>query len=262
MVHILDQNIGRIIAHYSDVIEGGNAYNRGTVFRGIPGRGTADPDLRSGDDRTLTATAAGTTTSIVVGAGTWARERWVKEGTAGYFLWCRTGATLAIEQCRRITDWDLATKTFTVHAFDNAPGDAATFTVAQGFKRLPNTIDINAEETESIAGYDRFFSVDIEPTKQLEWYGNGTETWEGVLKVALRTLKLGRFHDHKKSAFTNIMYLAVVMTRGHDPDHRDGTYVRALFPPTGAPEVTADDQHKIVLTVNLPIVYRLERGFQ
>jgi hypothetical protein len=48
---------------------------------------------------------------------------------------------------------------------------------------------------------------------------------------------------------------------GLGTDHRDGTYVRALFHPEDEPEIVTEDKTKVVASLSFPLVYRIERGF-
>lgn len=261
MAHIATQAIGSILDHYADVIEGGNAYNSGSSYYGIPGRYSRDPGILSGDDTPIAAEGAGNTTTINVTGYSWPERRWVRDDGAPFFLLCTAGATNAIGEARRITAWDNTGKDFTVDAFSTAPGSAGEFTVLEGFRRLPDTIDINADDSLSEGGYDRSFNLALSPVAPRDTYGNGTETWDGFLRLTLRMLKHGRLHQWQASAIENITYLASVMTKGHNPDHRDGTYVRALLSPAETPEVLHDDRSKLVVAIQMPIIYRIQRGF-
>lgn len=262
MAHIATNTIGAIIDHYADVIEGGNAYNSGSSYLGIPGTYSRDPGLLRGDDTPLTATAAGNTTTIEIASTySWASNRWVRDDVPNFWLLCTSGATSAVNEARRITAWNNTTKRFTCDAFPEAPGDAAEFDVLQGFKRLPNTVDPFAEDTESPGGYDRRFHITLTPQAPRDWYGAGTETWDGELAVTLRLLKHARMHNAKQSVAENLGILASAMTLSASPDHRDSTYVRALLRPTEAAEIVTEDQHKIVAALRFPIIYRVQRGF-
>lgn len=260
MAHLSSQAIGSILDHYADVIEGGNAYNSGTSFSGVPGRYPNDHGLRTAVDTPLSADSAGTTTSIVVASSySWESARWVKTGQPGFFLLCTAGATAAQNEARRITGWNNTTKTFTVDAFSTAPGASGTFTVMQGFKRIPNGLDINDEDVGTEEGYDRFFDLSLTPESVENLYGNSTETWRGTLALRLRIMKHARIRDWRRSAAENIAILSSWLPGGTNADHTDGTYVRALFHPD-APEIEEDNK-KIVATVQFPIMYRVQRGF-
>lgn len=262
MAHISSNAVGSILDHYSDVIEGGNAYNSGTSFKGIPGRKSNDYGLRSGDDTPLAADAAGDATSIVVAnTYSWEESRWVKTDIPGFFLLCTAGNAVAVGQARRITAYDNATQTFTVDAFGAAPGATGEFDVLEGFKRLPNHVDMEAEEDGTPLGYDRFFDLSLLPVRSLDWHGSAVESWEGVLTLRVRFRKFDRLHDARESVASNMSILASAMTLQGKTDHRDGTYIRALFPPEEAPELNVDDHDKIVASQKFRIIYRIDRGW-
>jgi hypothetical protein len=257
MAHVSSQAIGYILDNYADVIEGGTTWRgSGTSYAGIPGTQSNDSFLR--DYTTITATAAGSTTAIVASAVDAASERWERGNTAGFFLRCDTGADGSTDYARRITAWNNTTKTFTVDAFPVAPGDAATFTPLQGFKRLPNGIDIEASGTAMQSGFDRYFDLSLISTAQRDMNGGGYETHDGELVVRVRFLKYSQLHKIRESAAENMAILRSVIQRG---DHRDGTYVRAIRPPESAPEVVTDDAEKLVLAQRFPITYRIVRTF-
>lgn len=253
--HISSEAIGIIIDNYADVIEGGSAYAGGTSYRGIPGTRSNDDGLRNGSDGSFTTSGAGSTTTLVYASGSWDSTRWVKENTPAFFA-----IHASQNAARRITGWNNTTKQFTVDAFPAAPGNAASIIVRQGFKRLPNSIDIDDDDTGSPSGFDRFFSISLEPEKSLEWYGSGVETWLGKLTVKLRILKYGRAHDARKSAAENITIIASAMTIGASPNHRETTYTRALLRPESGPEIE-EDNLKYVASISFPIIYRIARTF-
>ena len=253
MSHLSTQSVGVILDHYADVIEGGNAWRgAGTPFVGIPGSRTNDTYV-SGLS-TIASTAAGSTTSIVAASINAAPSAWVKANTPGFFLRCDSGASDAVDCARRVTGWSQSTRAFTVDAFPVAPGSGATFTALQGYKRLPDGIDIEADETEQPHGYDRFFELSLLPMKQREFYGSGAETWNGELRLKLRLLKYSRGHQFRRSNAENVTFLGSAMIHG---DYRDSAYVRALLPSENGPEPIKDDADKTVWLLRFPIVYRV-----
>jgi hypothetical protein len=261
MAHLTQQSIGAIIDNYADAIEGGNRHNSGTSYRGIPGTFTNDERIRTGVDNTITADGAGDTTTIAVSTGDWPQGRWKKTNSPGFFLVCTSGADQAVSAGRRITDWDNTAKEFTTDAFPVAPGDTATFNVYQGFRRLPNNIDIDGELSNIPLGGDRFFDIALLPQERSDYLGNGVETWNGNLRVRLRLVNFSRLHDSRARVAENLTIIASALTRSALPDHRDGTYTRALLPPIEAPELIVDDDQKTVMALDMPIVYRVDRTF-
>jgi hypothetical protein len=263
MTTVLNQSLNDIVENYADVIEGGNSYRgSGTAYRGIPGTYPNDPELRSGADtpQTVVGTSVSTTTFDVTGVS-WNEDRWVKTNAPGYWALCNTAGD-NFEQARKITAYNNTTKVFTVgSAFTAAPSAADSMVMLQGFKRLPNDVDIEAEETESPTGWDRFFSLTLEPGERLEYFGSGVETYITEMVLKLRILKKERPRDAVASAFENINILRSAIKRGANPDHRDGTYTRALWAKSGA-EVVKDDQHKIVMQQAFQLVYRINSEFK
>lgn len=262
MTHISSQGIGSILDHVSDVIEGGTVYGGGREnYTGIPGRGSWSPGLVSGDDTPLDADGAGDDTTInVASTYSWPESRWVKEHSPPFFLLCTAGETLAVGKARRITAWDNTTKNFSTDAFPVAPGAGASFDVLEGFRRVPDTIDINAD-TNSSGGYDRHFAVSLDSGVPIDWYGDGTRTYRGSIDITLRLLKYKRHHAWKASVAENLVILAQGLTQTGEIDHRNDRYIRAILQPDEEPEIIIDDEIKIVATLALPLIYRVQRGF-
>jgi len=129
--------------------------------------------------------------------------------------------------------------------------------VLQGFKRLPDNVPPDVEGD----GWDRFFSLSLDRGERLEWFGNGIQTYKGTLELRLRIIKYGRHHDAVASALENLAIIDAVITRGADPDHRDGTYTQALIP-EGAPEIETEDQTKVVAVAKYGCVYRIGSEFK
>jgi hypothetical protein len=263
MTHASSQDVGAILDHYADVIEGGNAYNGGTAYYGIPGRYSNTQWLRDGTYSTLTSGGNGTTTTIVMANTTvHPANRWVRDKLPSYYALCTSATNAAnTNKARRITAWTANTYTFTVQAFDAATQEADEFDVLEGFKRVPNGLDINDADEGQAAGYDRFFDLELMPIRALGWYGAGQQTWEGTLTVVLRLLKHARVRDWRRSFVENLTIIGNVMSSNQSgQEHRDSTYVRTLEPPQGAPEVRVNDRAKIVAALDLRIRYRVQRG--
>lgn len=256
MAHLSSQAVGAIIDNYADVIEGGNAYRgSGTEYTGVPGVYSNDQGLRTGGEDTFTATGTPTTTVVPFATGDWPQSRWVKDATPGFFLVDDDG-----EEARRITAWDNSAKEFTLgDAFTVAPSNGDTITVRQGFKRLPNNVDIFDPEEDgpgASEGFDRRFDIDLVPLERAEFYGDGQETWRGELRVRVRIEKHSRLHDYRKSATENAVIIASALQRST----HNATLVRALLPMAAPPEVEATAA-AAVQTVTLPIWYRFTRAF-
>lgn len=258
MGHLSSEGFGGILDHLSDVIEGGNAYAGGGSFRGVPGTHSNDEGLRVGSDGSFLASGTPTTTAVQHPTGTWGETRWVKASTPGFFMVDDVQGA-----ARRITAWDRGTKTFTVDAFPAAPAAGRTMTVRQGFKRMPNHIDIEDDEAGADGGYDRAFSLLLTSGVDAGLYGNGTLTRRAELELRLRILKYDRANDARQSVVENIAMLQVALRMGgvaDSPNHRDGSYIRAILPSESEPEYNETEQ-RFVAIARLPLVYRISTNF-
>ena len=260
MSHISSEAVGSICEHYSDVIEGGTTWRgSGTSFRGIPGTYSNDPGLRSAADTPLTSTGSAATTTFAVSGGSWESSRWVKADTPGFFAVC-TSATNAqnVDAARRITGWNNTTKVFTVDAFPAATASGDVFAIRQGFKRIPNGIDI---QDEADGGFDRFFHLTATAGEPLEWFGGGNITYKTTLELRLRFLKYARAHDLVAAAMENLAIIRPIICRGGLPDHRETSYTRALVPIGGASKIETDDKTKVVVVDSYDLIYRVSTNF-
>lgn len=263
MASLHDQALELILRNYADVIEGGNAYRgSGTSWRGIPGSHSNDPELRQAVDTPLTAEPGGSTTTVIVAAArSWESSRWVKAETPGYFFIGATGTAANVGAARRVTGWNNTTKTFTTDAFPAAVAEDDTFTVRQGFKRVPNQED---PDRLGGIGFDRGFSLRAMPGDPVDYGGGGTATYRTKIEITLRMLKGGRMHDSAEAVLSNLALIREVITMagqyGH-PDHRDGTYTRALLPDVGSAQLVIDDKDKVVAADSYQLIYRINNAF-
>lgn len=261
MSTVLNQTIGAILDSYADVIEGGSTYRgSGSSFRGVPGVYSVDEGLRLGVDTPLTVVGGAsctTTTFNVASTYSWTSSRWVKADSPAFWAFCTTDAGLSnLHQARKITGWNNTTKVFTVDpAFTAAPTANDVMTIKQGFKRLPNHLDIEDKSTESPDGWDRYFQLMADDGKQLPWFGAGVRTYETTMTLRLRIVKHARERDAIASAMENMSILRVALSLGANPDHRDGTYTRALI--SEAAPTMVKDQLKIVITQPFRLIYRI-----
>lgn len=264
---VLNQGISAILDNYADVIEGGNSWRgSGTAYRGIPGTQPNDPELRDGTDsiQTVVGSSVSTTTFDVTGVS-WDQSRWVKDNIPGYWALCSSSAGAAsaqnLNQARKITGYNNTTKVFTIApALDVAPIASDEFTILQGFKRIPNQHDIEDAELGIANGFDRFFHLRIGAGERLSYYGAGYQTFRSTLELRLRFLKHGREHDVVASAFENLSIIRAAISKGASPDHRDGTYTRAMWP-EGAPSIAVEDRDKIVVMDTYTLMYRINAEF-
>ncbi len=260
MTHVSQSAVGAILNTISDVIEGGNAYAGGTSFNGIPGRQSNDAGLRVHGGTPITASSNGSTTLVYQSSGNFDTGRWLKNETPGFFLVCTSATNAGNEdKARRVTGVDNTNKRYTVDAFpyDTSSGDV--FVVAQGFKRLPNNIDIDIEATAVPHGYDRFFQVLVTPVGFSEWHGSAFATLQAELTIRLRLLKYGRSQDAIASMFENLGIFRSVLTM---QEHRETTYTRALVAdPEVRPEILVDDRDKIVVADKYTLYYSIDRTY-
>jgi hypothetical protein len=146
---------------------------------------------------------------------------------------------------------------FTVAAaFTNSPAAADTVTMLQGFKRVPNGVDIEADEGAS-EGYDRVFHLLADAGKRAEWSGSGAWLFETQLKLRVRFVKFGRLHDWTNAAITNMAILRAGLAR---TIHYETTYMRALIP-DGSIDITHEDNNKLVAEDTFRLFYRLDTSF-
>jgi len=251
--------IGTIFDNYADAIEGGNSYRGvGDAYKGVAGVGTNNPETRNGNDSPLTATAiSGTTKFSVASSYSWDQERWVKEETPPWFFLGKTATNPGnVGAARKISAYNNTTKQFTFAAFPSALTIADTFYVMEGFKRLPNNIDIEDEGPEMRGGFDRSFQLSAESGGRLAWYGNGYHTYQTTMELRIRFLKYARNRDIIETAIENMMLLRSVLTRG---DHRDGVYVRSLVLDDKAKvETVKEDREKIVVKDSYVLTYAVD----
>jgi hypothetical protein len=243
-----------ILDNYADVIEGGNSYRgSGDSYQGIPGTNFANLDLRG---TTITASGAGSTTSIPFASGDYATDFWVKNDSPRFFLMSTNGNNNGA--ARRISNWDNSGKAFTVAAFDNAVSENDTFVPLQGFKRFPDNLDILSDESTIGSGFDRFFELKLGAGTRIPFYGSGVETYESELVLRLRLQKRSRSRDTIESAMENALLMRSILTR---PTHRDGTFTQLLNGEEGAPEVETETDKIVVVSDSYNIRYRVFSTF-
>jgi hypothetical protein len=209
-------------------------------------------------------TGVSTTVFSIAGAYSWENARWVKENTPSYWMHCTTssGAGSPNLNCaRKISAWDNTLKRFTVAAFPSTPTALDVMEVLQGFKRIPNGVDIESDNEGIQGGFDRFFSLSALPGKQLGYYGKGVATYETELQLKLRMSKAFRQHDSIASVLENLAIIRPILCRGSNPDHRDATYTIALLSQDGSAEVIKDDKYKTVALDRYKLLYKCSSDF-
>jgi uncharacterized Zn-binding protein involved in type VI secretion len=251
----LTETPGDILDNYADAIEGGNSYRgSGTAYNGIPSARSFDDRLSTGE----TATAGSTTTAKIGGISAAVGGQLVRTGAAPYFLLCtaQNSGTGNTGYARKITGHD-GTDTFTVApAFAEAVANGDTFSVEEGFYRMRDVADIEAEDTESKGGHDRVFSVELSPGRRLDWFGTGYEQYSSVMTIVLRLLKQGRERTARQSLLENAHRMIAIIPSS---DLR-GDYVQVVDALTEEPEVE-EDATKVVVRLNFRIQYRLDATY-
>lgn len=248
---LIDQNVGSVLDHYADVIEGGNSYNSGDTFIGIPGRHSH----HEYGDQAVTVDSAGSTTSITLDSGeSFDSTRLVRsEGPPFFINSSGSNAPTNDGRSRKISAYNNTTKVLTVAAFPETPSASDTFTLYEGFKRAPDTIDIEAGGAVA-ATMDRFFRLDVEDEgEDLGIYGKNSATYRARLRLRVRFTKDGRDRFIREKAWTNM----AILRRGLlQSGNGDDTYVRCLMP-TGNTRITEDSQ-KLVASLEFDLIYRLD----
>lgn len=257
MAGIYTQAISAILDNYADVIEGGNSYRgSGTAWSGIAGFQSIDQYAGT----TMTEDTGGSTTAIAQGEVVDTGARLARTDGPPMFCHCTTASNSSnLNAARKISAYNSTTGAITLAKAlpaNNSAGDV--YTIAEGFKRIPDGIDINDDATEIPSGFDRFFHLTALPGKRREWYGNGVETYETTLDIRLRFLKRARARLAAAAAWENLMLIRSILSR---PTLRDGTYAQLLDGTSGEPKIETDDQHKIVAVDSLRLIYRINARY-
>jgi len=268
---LLTETIGAILNNYADAVEGGNAYNGGTVYRGIP-------SVRSFDRRLWTGVVgSGDTTQWGVSIATISVEegqKLLRSDAPPYFLLYTAGPREAnIGAARKIINVEFVNAgeggvltVFTVETAFAAITAVGTMSVLEGFKYLPDIYDIESDEADVPGGWDRRFSLDLVPGSQMDWGGDGTEQWRSTMQLRLRILKKGRERTARMSALENIQNIASILTgitaqRGPVGQDMRGAYTQNLSMMDTAPTIE-QDENKVVATINFRIIYRFDAVYR
>jgi len=250
MSHISKQAIGSILDHIAAVIEGDGQ-------RGIPGTYSADELLRASGGVTFAATGVTGATTIELDSATYAADRWTSTDGPGFWLVCTSAADQAnVDAARKISAWDQATTTFTVAAFPANLSIADEFEILQGFKQLPNGIDI---EGHLESGFDRSFRLEAEPGTVQPYYGMNTRTYLTQVTLRLRLLKHGRDRDIRRAAFENARCLVDAVTLRQN---YEDIYTRSMDAVGSEVTLATDDDDKVVVEVSFQLQYRVQTNFK
>jgi len=252
MGYLITQDVGSVLDHYADVIEGGNTHNSGTAFEGIPGAYSHNDRLFSfsyDDPQEDPATVA-------YGSGdTGYTDGYVGSSILPMFLLCTSASDDQNDQAaRKIISHDSANRTFTTRAFPVESSTGDTFSVLDGFRRAPDTVDIEDDDGPA-STMDRFYRLDIEDEgEDLGIYGKSVATYRTRLRLRVRFTKDGRDEYVRKKVWTNMTLLRRGLLQS---GQGDSTYVRCLLP-TGTTRTITEDKHKIVAGLEFDLIYRLD----
>lgn len=240
-----------ILDHVAAVIEG-------TTGNGVPGTHSADEALNDGSPSNLSITATGATgkTTIAYSSGSYAADRWVKTVGPGYWLLCYEATdSRNVGAARKISAWTQSSTEFTTAAFPQNLAAGDKFYVLQGFKRLPDGLDI---EDSQLAGHDRFFHVSATTEESTGFYGAGMRTYMGVLSIRLRLLKYARLQHSTAAAFENARIIVDAVTKR---TNWESSYVRYMNADAAETDIDQDESRTIV-TINIPFAYRVETTYR
>lgn len=271
LMTLCTQTPAAFLANIADAIEGGNTYRgAGTAYIGCPGTYSRHPDLLDGSLSTFTAASNGATTTVFVtqtGAYPWDIGRWVKAESPPWFLRCNSSAGAASVnnpgQARKITSWQEPTTgngVFTVgRAFAGTTVAGDVFTPLEGFKRIPNNLDLMDEKNSPQGSLDRMFSLRLLPGKRMAFFGDGRKSYSSVIEVRLRIAKYSRQHDAVASAFENLLMMREHVVKSSGIDHRDGTYLRAIWVDDDTvPKIASENNERVITEDAWNVIYSID----
>jgi hypothetical protein len=260
MASIFTQGIGSIFDHYSRAIEGDQSGSYPTLL-GIPSvRG-----FEAVEDVTLTA-IAGTGFDVIVTTLSSVPDVLtnyaIRADSPPIFAKVATSSTAVVGSARRLEStaiYQVASRLFYVlptwSQGSTAPSTGTTFTIHRGFKRAPDTVDL---EAESASGFDRFFEWRADSGKRAPWYGNGVQQHETTARLRVRYEKRARRRTVIAAAMENALMLRTVLSRG---DMRDGSYVQILDPMPDGPAVAVETEQMLIVEDRFRLVYRVDSTF-
>jgi len=256
-VTVLTESIGDILDNFADAIEGGKDYRGGfaAAYKGVPS--AQSMDYRESATNSL-ATAGSTTTATMGDIAASAGLRAVRSDAAPFFLLCVSQASGSgnTGAARKITSHNGVDTFVVAPAFPEAVANGDRLAIVEGFKRMRDVTDIEAEDGIA-GGLDRTFSLRLVPGRRLPWYGNGYETFESTMELTIRLLKKGRERTARKSALENIQQMRTILTR---LDVR-GNYVQLVDVLSTLPETVEDTADKVVIKDKYRVVYRLSAAY-
>ena len=208
---------------------------------------TATGEGSPGEKNGLTVTIYGATSGYVTVALS-------AFGTGIYSGLLVTALPVAIDGAAATANWLINRPKFTVAAFASAVSQSNTFSLLQGFRRVPNWEDIDSDAGVA-DGFDRHFHLAATPGKRAQWAGSGALTYQTELKLRLRIAKRGRIHDWTAATLTNLGILRCALP---NTANYDSTYIRALVAGESDPKTVKEDSRKLVVEDTYRLFYRLD----
>lgn len=249
MSAIMQQATATILDHMAEVIEGTNGNN------GIPGVYSHDELLRGGAPSNLSITATGGTgdNTIQYTSGAYAADRWVKTNIPGFWLLCYSATNSGnVSAARKISAWTQSTTSFTTASFPANITTGDKFYVLEGFKRLPDGVDI---ESAFDVGFDRSFRLEALPGTSLGFYGSGLRTYDTTVILRLRLLKHHKDTTSRASVFENLRVLKDALAL---KTNWESSYTRFLDSESSDVDIQIDDAGKVVAAISFRLVYRVD----
>jgi len=255
---LLTEIIGSILDNYADAIEGGNTHRgSGTAYKGIPGTHSWHDWVKDhGTGLTVDAGVSSTTTIKLTGVPAAQAATMVHDASPGFWLLATTAATVGVAgSARKIASH--AGVTFTTAAFPGLVKAADVVSIVEGFRRVPDSFDLEADGAEEIAGgFDRFFRLTMLSGERMAWTGNGSAMYHTTLNLDLRILRRARQHQCAETALENVGRIAEALCRG---EHR-GNYTQKIVQ-AGPPVIMKNDPIKVVVRSPFNLVYQLNTSF-
>ena len=255
MTHLAYQDIGEVLNHYANVVEG----NDTSTYPGVPGRYSRQEYLSTLGYLAFTASGSddGTSESMVIySSGTWPEDTFVAVDGAPFFLVNNTA-----NMGRKIRAWDVSATQFTTDEFlwqglgmaDLVTADSE-FVIMQGFKRIPANVDITLGESQ----FDRFFKISTDgPGERLAISGSGCASYKTEMRLDLRLTKPKNKRDNiEESMIANLTLLIEAISKN---TQRNGL-VRLCLPIAGSEELI-NDEYKLVTRIKFDLIYRIVNSF-
>lgn len=243
-----DAPIEAVMNNIADIIEGGNAYRAaGTAYKGLA---TVQPSRRTSAYPTVTATAIGTTTTVIDTVRTEPSNFWAKTKGVPLYLYCTSGTSGNIYRWRKITGWNATTGTFTTSAWPGATAASDVFAIREGFKYVQSDIDIFDEAGDQ----DRVFDVIIggagQTIQSLQRFGEAHIEYQIGVTVRVRYDVQDRAHRTNQRIHEDVILIVNALTDGNN---RDATVVIDLCTFLGHNISQVQDQDSVISSIGFAV---------